>query len=53
LAVAQNKPEYLPPAAKTILAAAAVMQSNPSATPRMAAAVPALIEARRKLDAKK
>jgi uncharacterized protein len=49
LAVAQDKPEYLPKAAKTILASAAVMQSNPSATPRMAVAVPALVEARKKL----
>ncbi len=52
LAVAQNKPDYLPKAAKTILASAAVMQSNPSATPRMAVAVPALIEARKKLSPK-
>jgi uncharacterized protein YyaL (SSP411 family) len=53
LAVAQNKPDYLPKAAKTILASAAIMQSNPSATPRMAAAVPALMEARKKLETKK
>jgi uncharacterized protein YyaL (SSP411 family) len=53
LAVLQNKPEYLPRAAKTILAAAARMQSSPSAAPRMAAAVPALLEARKKLTPEK
>ncbi len=52
LAVLQNKPEYLPRAAKTILAAAARMQSSPSSAPRMAAAVPALVEARKKLGTK-
>ena len=44
-----NKPEYRPRAAKTILAAAARMQSSPSSAPRMAAAVPALLEARKKV----
>jgi len=53
LAVLQNKPEYLPRAAKTILGAAATLQSSPSAAPRMAAAVPALLEARKKLGAEK
>jgi uncharacterized protein YyaL (SSP411 family) len=49
LALAQNKPDYLPRASKTILASAATLQSNPSAAPRMAAALPALLEARKKL----
>ena len=53
LAVLQNKTDYLPRAAKTILAAAARMQSSPSSCPRMAAAVPALLEARKKLAAEK
>jgi uncharacterized protein len=53
LAVRQQKPEYLPRAAKTILAAAATLQSNPSSAPRMAAAVPALLDARKKLAAEK
>jgi uncharacterized protein YyaL (SSP411 family) len=49
LAVAHNKPDYLPRASKTILASAAILQSNPSAAPRMAAAIPALLEARTRL----
>jgi len=53
LAVLEQKPEYLPRAAKTILAAAATLQSSPSSAPRMAAAVPALLEARKKLAAEK
>lgn len=53
LAVLQQKPEYLPRAAKTILAAAATLQSRPSSAPRMAAAVPALLEARKTLAAEK
>jgi uncharacterized protein YyaL (SSP411 family) len=47
LADSATKADYLPRATKTILASAAVLQSNPSAAPRMAAAVPALLEARR------
>ncbi|MCI0360375.1 MAG: thioredoxin domain-containing protein [Planctomycetaceae bacterium] len=46
LAVLQGKSDYLPRASKTILAAAATLQSSPSSAPRMAAAVPALLEAR-------
>ena len=53
LAVAQKKPDYLPRASKTILASATVLQSNPAAAPRMAAAVPALLDARKKLAAEK
>jgi uncharacterized protein YyaL (SSP411 family) len=53
LAVLQHKPEYLPRAAKTILAAAATLQSSPSSAPRMAAAVPALLDARKKLGTQK
>ena len=52
LAVAQNKPDYLPRASKTILASAAILQSSPSAAPRMAAAIPALMAARKQLNAK-
>jgi uncharacterized protein YyaL (SSP411 family) len=51
LAVAHSKPDYLPRASKTILASATVLQSNPSAAPRMAAAVPALLDARKQLNA--
>jgi uncharacterized protein YyaL (SSP411 family) len=50
LAVAQNKPEYLPRAAKTILSSAALLQSSPSSAPRIAAAVPALLDARKRFD---
>jgi uncharacterized protein YyaL (SSP411 family) len=50
LAIAQNKPDYLPRASKTILASATVLQSSPSAAPRMAATVPALLEARKQLN---
>jgi uncharacterized protein YyaL (SSP411 family) len=53
LAVAQNKPDYLPRASKTILASATVLQSNPSAAPRMAAAVPELLDARKALTPEK
>ncbi len=49
LAMAQMKPDHLPRASKTILASAATLQSSPSACPRMAAALPALLEARKKL----
>jgi uncharacterized protein YyaL (SSP411 family) len=47
LAGSAAKPDYLARAEKTILASAAVLQSNPSGAPRMAAAVPAFLEARR------
>ena len=49
LAVLQNKQEYLPRASKTVLASAALLQTSPSAAPRMAAAIPSLLEARSKL----
>ena len=49
LAVALKKPEYLPRASKTILATATVMQNSPTAAPRMASVIPALLEARAKL----
>jgi uncharacterized protein YyaL (SSP411 family) len=53
LAVLLKKPEYLPRASKAILASASTLQSNPSAAPRMAAAIPALLEARTKLGTQK
>jgi uncharacterized protein YyaL (SSP411 family) len=49
LAVLLNKPEYLPRASKTILCAATTLQNSPTSCPRMAAAIPALLEARKKL----
>ncbi len=52
LAVLLDRPEYLPRASKTILAAATILEGSPSSVPRMAAVIPALIEARKKLDAK-
>ncbi|MEX2176207.1 MAG: thioredoxin domain-containing protein [Pirellulaceae bacterium] len=52
LAIARNQPDYLPRAAKTILASAAVLQTNPASAPRMAAAVPALLAAQKQLGAK-
>jgi uncharacterized protein YyaL (SSP411 family) len=52
LAVQLDRPEYLPRASKTILAAATILEGSPSSVPRMAAVIPALIEARKKLDAK-
>jgi uncharacterized protein YyaL (SSP411 family) len=48
LADSDSSTDYLLRADKTIRASAAVLESNPSATPRMAAAVPALIAARQK-----
>ncbi len=52
LALLLDRPEYLPRASKTILAAATILEGSPSSVPRMAAVIPALIEARKKLDAK-
>jgi uncharacterized protein YyaL (SSP411 family) len=50
LAVALKKPEYLPRASKTILAAATLMQNSPASCPRMAAQIPALLDARKSLE---
>ena len=49
LAVALRKPEYLPRASKTILATATIMQNSPTAAPRMASVIPALLDARAKM----
>ena len=48
LADSDSSTDYRLRADKTIRASAAVLESNPSAAPRMAAAVPALIAARQK-----
>ncbi|MDX1945340.1 MAG: thioredoxin domain-containing protein [Pirellulaceae bacterium] len=50
LAVALKKPEYLPLAGKTILAAATVMQNSPTAAPRMATTIPAMLAAKEQLE---
>jgi uncharacterized protein len=52
LAVLLERPEYLPRASKTILSAATILEGSPSSVPRMASVIPALLEARKKLDAK-
>ena len=49
LASELKKPEYLSRAGKSVAATAAVMQNSPGAAPWMAAAIPALAEAREKL----
>jgi uncharacterized protein YyaL (SSP411 family) len=49
LATELRKPEYLSRASKSVAATAAVLQNSPGAAPWMAAAIPALIEARKTL----
>jgi uncharacterized protein YyaL (SSP411 family) len=49
LAAQRKNPEYLSRARKTVAASAAVMQNSPGAAPWMAAAIPALAEAREKV----
>jgi uncharacterized protein YyaL (SSP411 family) len=48
LAVLLDRPEYLPRASKTVLSAATILEGSPSSVPRMAAVIPALLEARKK-----
>jgi hypothetical protein len=52
LAVAENKPDYLPLASQTIAATVVVTQSSPAAAPWMLTAIPALNEAKEKLKAR-
>ena len=49
LAIAKQRPEYLPLAEKTIAAAVVATQSSPTAAPWMLTAIPALAEAHAKL----
>jgi uncharacterized protein YyaL (SSP411 family) len=49
LAVAKNRPDYLPLASQTISASVILTQTAPAAAPRMLTAIPALNEAEQKL----
>jgi len=53
LAQAKSKPDYLAHAEKTIAATLPILQANATAAPLLATAIPALVDAKAKSQAKK